>query len=76
MRQGALVTDSGLLAFFQVQVPGVTEHRITDIFKPLATPAAAERDIALVHHRDNHADLHRCRGNYRLHDRAFPAQTG
>lgn len=30
----------------QVQVPGVAEHRITDIFKPLASPAAAERDLA------------------------------
>jgi len=40
------VTDLGLLAFFQVQVPGIPEHRVTDIFKPLASPAAAERDIA------------------------------
>jgi cytochrome c oxidase subunit 2 len=40
------VANSGLLAFFQVQVPGATEHRITDIFRPLASPAAAERDIA------------------------------
>jgi cytochrome c oxidase subunit II len=40
------VASSGLLAFFQVQVPGAAEHRITDIFKPLASPAAAERDIA------------------------------
>jgi cytochrome c oxidase subunit 2 len=39
------VTDLGLLAFFQVHVPGVPEHRVTDIFKPLASPAAAERDI-------------------------------
>jgi cytochrome c oxidase subunit II len=39
------VANSGLLAFFQVQVPGAAEHRITDIFKPLASPAAAERDI-------------------------------
>jgi cytochrome c oxidase subunit 2 len=40
-----LVTDAGLLALFQVQVPGTTEHRVTDIFKPLASPAAAEKDI-------------------------------
>lgn len=40
------MANSGLLAFFQVQVPGATEHRITDIFRPLASPAAAERDIA------------------------------
>jgi cytochrome c oxidase subunit 2 len=40
------VAISRFLAFLQVQVPGATEHRITDIFKPLASPAAAERDIA------------------------------
>ncbi len=40
------MASSGLLAFLQVQVPGAAEHRITDIFKPLASPAAAERDIA------------------------------
>jgi cytochrome c oxidase subunit 2 len=34
-----------LLGFFQVQVPGTLEHRITNIFDPLASPAAAERDI-------------------------------
>ncbi len=32
----------------QAPVPGVTEHRITDIFKPLASPAEAEKNIALL----------------------------
>lgn len=40
------MADFHLLAFLQVQVPGANEHRVTDIFQPLASPAAAERDIA------------------------------
>ena len=32
----------------QIQVPGAREYRITDIFKPMATPAAAEKDIAYL----------------------------
>jgi cytochrome c oxidase subunit 2 len=32
----------------QVQVPGVPEHRIANIFKPLATPADAERQAAYL----------------------------
>jgi len=35
-------------AWLQVQVPGVPEHRITNIFKPLATPAASERTAAYL----------------------------
>ena len=31
--------------FLQVHVPGTPEHRITSIFDPRASPAAAERDI-------------------------------
>lgn len=37
-----------VIALLQVHVPGVAEHRIANIFKPLATPAAAEKDIALL----------------------------
>ncbi len=40
------MAGSGFFAFLQVQVPGTAEHRITNIFDPLASPAAAERDIA------------------------------
>jgi cytochrome c oxidase subunit 2 len=36
------------LALLQAQVPGTAEHRITNIFRPLASPAAAERDFALL----------------------------
>ena len=36
-----------LVALLQVQVPGVSERRITNIFEPLASPAAAEKNIAL-----------------------------
>ena len=32
----------------QMQVPGVAEHRVTDIFKPLASPAEAEKNIAYL----------------------------
>jgi cytochrome c oxidase subunit 2 len=39
------VADLLLFGFFQVHVPGTPEHRITNIFDPLASPAAAERDI-------------------------------
>jgi len=35
-----------LNVLLQVQVPGVAERRITDIFKPLATPGYAEREAA------------------------------
>ncbi len=36
-----------LNAYLQVQVPGVAERRITDIFKPMGTPGYAEREAAL-----------------------------
>src|SRR5947209_1451269 len=32
----------------QVQVPGVKEHRVADIFKPMASPAEAEKTVALL----------------------------
>ena len=38
----------GLSVLLQAQVPGVPEHRITDIFKPLATPADSERTAAYL----------------------------
>jgi cytochrome c oxidase subunit 2 len=37
-----------LNVLLQVQVPGVAERRITDIFKPLATPGEAERQAAFL----------------------------
>jgi cytochrome c oxidase subunit II len=37
-----------LLALLQAQVPGTSEHRITNIFRPFATPAKAEKDIAYL----------------------------
>lgn len=37
-----------IAALLQVQVPGAPEHRITDIFKPLASPAEQEYQIALL----------------------------
>ena len=41
---------SGLVIalLLQVHVPGTPEHRITDIFRPMATPAANEKNIALL----------------------------
>jgi cytochrome c oxidase subunit II len=35
-----------LSLLLQVQVPGAPEHRITDIFRPLASPAESERTTA------------------------------
>ncbi len=40
-----LVSVAALL--LQVQVPGTAEHRVTNIFRPMASPASAEKDIAL-----------------------------
>lgn len=37
-----------LSAWLQAQVPGVPEHRIANIFKPLATPADSERTAAYL----------------------------
>jgi len=37
-----------VLVLLQVQVPGVVEHRVTNMFEPLASPAAAEKNIALL----------------------------
>jgi cytochrome c oxidase subunit 2 len=35
-----------LAALLQAQVPGTAEHRISDIFKPMAGPASSEANIA------------------------------
>lgn len=35
-----------LAALLQTQIPGVTEHRVENIFKPLASPAESESNIA------------------------------
>ena len=37
-----------VIALLQTQVPGLPEHRIANIFKPLASPARSEYDIALL----------------------------
>jgi cytochrome c oxidase subunit II len=39
---------SQLFALLQAHVPGVAEHRFADIFHPMASPAAAEKDAALL----------------------------
>ncbi len=39
---------TALLALLQVQVPGTPERRVTNIFEPLATPAGAEKTIAIL----------------------------
>jgi cytochrome c oxidase subunit 2 len=36
---------TALIALLQVQIPGTAEHRTTNIFEPLATPANAEKNI-------------------------------
>ena len=40
------ILAQGLAFFLQVQVPGVAEHRIANMFKPAATPGAVESDLA------------------------------
>jgi cytochrome c oxidase subunit II len=42
------VLASVIALLLQVQVPGAPEHRITDIFRPMATPARSEKEIALL----------------------------
>ncbi|HEY7304929.1 MAG TPA: cytochrome c oxidase subunit II [Bryobacteraceae bacterium] len=37
-----------LIAFLQTNVPGLPEHRVANIFKPLASPGASEKEIALL----------------------------
>ncbi len=37
-----------VVALLQTHVPGLPEHRIADIFRPLATPADAEKQIAVL----------------------------
>jgi cytochrome c oxidase subunit 2 len=39
---------NAVVAFLQAQVAGLPEHRIADIFKPLASPAEAEKNIAYL----------------------------
>ena len=42
------VLHSFHLLLLQAPVPGVSEHRIANIFKPLASPAEAEKNIAFL----------------------------
>ncbi len=37
-----------LLALLQVHVQNLPEHRVANIFKPFASPASAEKNIALL----------------------------
>src|SRR5581483_5578472 len=37
----------GLAALLQVHVPGLPEHRVANIFRPLATPGASEKQVAI-----------------------------
>ena len=39
---------SPLFALLQTQIPGLPEHRVSNIFRPLASPGAAEKNIALL----------------------------
>lgn len=44
--RGDRVFVYALAALLQTQIPGVAEHRIQNMFKPLATPAESESNIA------------------------------
>src|SRR5947209_8915158 len=37
-----------VMLLLQVQVPGTQEHRIADIFKPMASPGEAEKNVAML----------------------------
>ena len=37
-----------IIAYLQTQVPGLPEHRVTNIFEPLASPAAWESSLGLL----------------------------
>ena len=39
---------NSLAALLQAQVPNLPEHRIADIFKPMASPAQSEKEAALL----------------------------
>jgi cytochrome c oxidase subunit 2 len=39
---------NAIVALLQAQVAGLPEHRIADIFKPLASPAESEKSVALL----------------------------
>ncbi len=39
---------NALFALLQAQVSGLTEHRVSNIFRPLATPGSAEKNIAVL----------------------------
>ena len=45
--EGNKVLVHALAALLQTQIPSVAEHRVQNIFNPLATPAESEHDIAL-----------------------------
>ncbi|MGI8959739.1 MAG: cytochrome c oxidase subunit II [Bryobacteraceae bacterium] len=45
--EGDLMFVFAALALFQGSTPALPEHRVANIFKPLATPAQSEFDIAL-----------------------------
>jgi cytochrome c oxidase subunit 2 len=42
------LTATGLFAYFQARASTLPERRIADIFRPLATPGAAEKDLAVL----------------------------
>jgi cytochrome c oxidase subunit II len=42
------VLNNVLALLFQVHIPGLPEHRVANIFRPMASPAEAEKNIALL----------------------------
>ncbi len=43
-----MVVNALIVLLLQAQTPGLPEHRIANIFKPMASPATAERNIAYL----------------------------
>ena len=40
--------EHALIGWLQAAIPGLPEHRVANIFKPLATPGSEEKNIALL----------------------------
>ena len=66
---------SGLVALLLMQSSRLQEHRVADIFKPLATPAESEKSIALLTLAITAGIFIVVAGTYRLHDLAISQEA-
>ena len=72
--KGLLALLAPLLAFFQAQPSaGLQEHKITNMFNPLTTPARVEFNMAMLEFAITGAIFVVVAGSTRLHDDSLPA---